>query len=123
MGHVLERIGRCGKMVQHHVQYHAIGLEADAVQSIGQLQANVSQLVAFADLARQFEHRAAVIQRRDLREAARQFRQECAIAGADFNGRGVFVEAQLVEQGHHAFAVLRQAGDQVLLGAKLLRNP
>jgi len=72
---------------------------------------------------RQFEHRGAVVQRRDLREAARQFRQECAITGTDFNGRGVFVEAQLVEQGHHAFAVLRQAGDQVLLGAKLLRYP
>ncbi|MNI45624.1 hypothetical protein D3C81_1315180 [compost metagenome] len=109
--------------MQHHVQYNAIGLEAHAVQGIGQLQADVTQHLPFAHFARQFEHRLAVVQRCDLGEAARQLRQKSAVSGADFNSCSAFAETQLVEQGHHAFAVLRQAGDQVLLGAKLLRDP
>ncbi|MNP74532.1 hypothetical protein D3C76_1714230 [compost metagenome] len=61
-------------MVQHHVQYNAVGLEADTIQGIGQLQADIGQCLALAYLARQFEHCRAVVQRRDLGKAARQLR-------------------------------------------------
>ncbi|MCY1454755.1 hypothetical protein D9M71_718440 [compost metagenome] len=87
------------------------------------MQVNVSQRIAFAHLARQFEHGLAIVQCRDLGEAPRQFRQEGTVAGADLDCRGSAAKAQFVEQGHHAFAVLRQAGDQVLLGAKFLGDP
>ncbi len=120
---MLERIGRRGEMVQHHVQHHAIGLKACAIQCIGQLQADVSQLFTFTYLTRQFEHRRAVVQRGYGAEATGQFRQKSTIAGADFNGRGSTIEVQFVEQGQHAVTVLRQACDQVLLGAKFLRDP
>ncbi|MCY1558235.1 hypothetical protein D9M68_951530 [compost metagenome] len=88
-----ECIGRRGEMMKHHVQYYAVGLQAHAIQGIGQLQADVSQGLAFTHLARQFEHGRAVVQRRDPAEASRQVRQECAIAGADFDRRGRGFEA------------------------------
>ena len=51
-------------------------------------------------MAGQPKHDRAVVQRRDLMEAASQVGQEAAIAGADFQGRGRRVglsEAQLRE--------------------------
>ena len=53
----------------------------------------------------------------------REFRQEATVSGAHFNRRGLITEAQLVQKCQHAFTVLRQPGDQVLLGAKLLGYP
>ncbi len=103
-------------MMQDHVQYHAVGRRAVIVQGVGQPEFDVAEPGLFAMGAGQVEHRRAVVQRHHPGEAPGQFRQEAAVAGADFQRRGFGVEVQRVEQGHHAVAVLWQAGDQVLAG-------
>ncbi|CAM5532574.1 hypothetical protein SSTU70S_04029 [Stutzerimonas stutzeri] len=51
-----------------------------------------------------------------MTETTGQFRQEAAVAGADFQRGGGGFEVQRIEQRQHAVAVLRQAGEQVLAG-------
>ncbi|CAM5350838.1 hypothetical protein SSTU70S_01438 [Stutzerimonas stutzeri] len=104
------------QVMQHHVQHHAVGCRAFVVQRVGQLQLDVVQTGLFAAGARQFEHRRAVVQRHHVTETTGQFRQEAAVAGADFQRGGGGFEVQRIEQRQHAVAVLRQAGEQVLAG-------
>ena len=72
--------------------------------------------------ARQFEHRRAVVQRRDLAEATCQLGQKSTVAGTDFQCRRRAGKTQGIEQCQQAVAVLRQAGDQVLLGLEAGRR-
>lgn len=109
-------------MVQHHVQHHAVGRRLGCLQGVGQLQVNIAQALADAALASQFEHGRAVVQGGDAGKASRQFRQEGAVTGADLQRRGAGWKTQRVEQGQQAVAVLRQAGDQVLLGLEVDRH-
>ena len=111
----LKRLGRSGEVVQHHIQYQAIGGRVVIVQRVGQLQPDVVQAFLDATCTRQFKHRRAVIQCQYLLKASRQLRQKTTVAGADLHGAGVTGKAQGVEQGQHAVTVLRQAGDQVLV--------
>ncbi len=67
----------CRTMFQHH----AIGRFGGVLQGIGQFQADVAQSFFLAALARQFQHRRAVVQRRDLAETPGEFRQESAVPG------------------------------------------
>ncbi|MCY1429609.1 hypothetical protein D9M71_455310 [compost metagenome] len=110
-------------MVQYHIQYDTVGLVARLVQCVGQMQGHIGQAFAQANLACQFQHCRAVVQRRNVLEAAGKFRQELTIARADFQCNGLVAELKLVEQGQQAFAVLRQTRDQVLLGAEFFLDP
>ncbi|MCY1436428.1 hypothetical protein D9M71_525540 [compost metagenome] len=87
------------------------------------MQGYVSQAFPQANLACQLQHRRAIVQRRHVLEAPSELGQEFAIAGADFQGIGLVAELEVVEQGQQAFAVLRQAGDQILLGAEFFLDP
>ncbi len=88
------------------------------MQCVGELQLDVCQPRFLTARTRQVEHGGAVVQRHYACEAPRQLRQETAIPRTDFQRRGAGIEVQRVEQGHHAVAVLRQAGDKVLTGLK-----
>ena len=80
-GQLFQRLRRRGEVVQDHVQHHAIGRFGGILQGIGQFQADVAQSFFLAALARQFQHRRAVVQRRDLAETPGEFRQEPAVPG------------------------------------------
>ncbi|MNN18264.1 hypothetical protein D3C81_1314700 [compost metagenome] len=110
--------GRVAEMVQDHVQHNAVGCHIRCIQCIGQLQVHIVQAFALADLAGQLEHGRAVVQRGDRAEAPCQVREEAAVTGADLQRTGSRAKIECVEQRQQAFAVLRQAGDQVLLGAE-----
>ncbi len=118
-GQLPQGLGRDCEMMQHHVEDDAVGTDFSVRQCIGQPQLNVSQRLALADAARQVQHHRAVVHRDNLAEAPGQLWQKAAVAGAYFQRRCLRAEAQFVEQCQQAFAVLRQTGDQVLLGTKL----
>ncbi|MCY1427024.1 hypothetical protein D9M71_428540 [compost metagenome] len=118
---LLQSVCRGCEVVQHHVQHHAIGDLGAVVQGIGQRQPDIAQSFLGTTGLRQFQHRRAVVQRRDLAEAARQLGEESAVAGADLQRRGAGGEAQCVEHRQYALAILWQSCDQVLLGAQFFR--
>lgn len=119
-GQLAQGLGRCGEVMQHHVQHHAVGARVSVLEGIGQVQLHIVQALLLAALAGEFEHRLAVVQGGHPGEAACQLRQEAPVTRANFQRAGVRWQIQRVEQGHYAVAVLRQAGDQVLLGLETL---
>ena len=82
-------------------------------------QADVAQSFFLAALARQFQHRRAVVQRRDLAETPGEFRQESAVPGPTSSAVAPGAKRQCVTTRS------RYCGspcDQVLLGLELVRR-
>ena len=72
----LRRRGRSGAGTMFSTTHRA--RFGGVLQGIGQFQADVAQSFLPLALARQFQHRRAVVQRRDLAETPGEFRQESA---------------------------------------------